>query len=77
MAGEKDQDLTAMDSNQLQTALNNAIMSEDYGLAARLRNQLQEQGKGAKVSLDWRSFGCPEWLAERAEQLGFRFPTGH
>ena len=76
MAGEQDQDLSALDSNQLQTALNNAIMSEDYGLAARLRNQLQGLGEVAKGNLDWRSFGCPEWLAERAEQLGFKFPTG-
>jgi len=70
-------DLTAMDGNQLQTALNNAIMSEDYSLAARLGNQLQAlQGKGAMIDLDWRSFGCPDWLAERAEQMGYRFPTG-
>jgi hypothetical protein len=76
-AGEKTQEYSAMDGNQLQTALNNAILSEDYSLAAKLRNQLQElQGKGAKIDLDWRSFGCPDWLAERAEQMGYRFPTG-
>lgn len=65
-----------MDTNQLQTALTNAILSEDYSLAARLRNQLQAvQGKGPMLELDWKSFGCPDWLAERAEQLGYRFPT--
>ncbi len=66
-----------MDSNQLQTALNNAIKSENYALAALLRNKLNdEQGADANFTLDWRSFGCPDWLAERAEQMGFSFPTG-
>ena len=66
-----------MDSNQLQTALNNAIKSEDYALAATLSKMLKElQGADANLVLDWRSFGCPDWLAERAEQMGFRFPTG-
>ena len=66
-----------LDSNQLQTALNNAIKSEDYALAAALRNQYREtEGTADNLVLDWRAFGCPPWLAERAEQLGYRFPTG-
>ena len=65
-----------MDSNELQTALNNALASEDYSLAAKLRDQLQTiQGKGHFV-LDWRALGVPDWLAERAEQMGYRFPAG-
>ena len=67
----------SLDSNQLQTALNNAIKSEDYTLAASLRNALRESiGENGSFSLDWRSFGCPHWLAERAEQMGYQFPTG-
>lgn len=66
----------SLDSNQLQTALNNAIKSEDYTLAASLRNALRESiGENGNFSLDWRSFGCPHWLAERAEQMGYQFPT--
>lgn len=66
-----------LDSNQLQTALNNAIKSEDYVLASVLSKRLRElQGSDADLNLDWRSFGCPPWLAERAEQMGYRFPTG-
>lgn len=26
--------------------------------------------------MDWRALGVPEWLADRAERLGFLFPTG-
>lgn len=65
----------SLDSNQLQTALNTAIKAEDYAQAARISNRLKElQGADANAILDWRSFGCPDWLAERAEQMGFRFP---
>ena len=65
-----------MDSNELQTALNIALASEDYGLAAKLRDQLQTiQGKG-HVVLDWRALGTPDWLAKRAEQMGYKFPAG-
>lgn len=65
------------DSNQLQTALNNAIKSEDYVLAGQLSQSLRDiQGPDADLKLDWKSLGCLEWLAERAEQLGYNFPTG-
>ena len=66
-----------LDSNQLQTALNNAIQSEDYAAAAQLSKKLKSsQGQSGDTVWDWRAFDCPHWLAERAEQMGFKFPTG-
>lgn len=63
--------------NQLQTALHTAVAAEDYVLAARVRDVLSRAlGQGAPGALDWRQLGLPEWLAERAEDLGFRLPTG-
>lgn len=43
----------------------------------RLHVKLVESGS-AVVSrpMDWRALGVPEWLADRAERLGFLFPTG-
>ena len=71
-AVDKDQDL-----NQLTTALNNAIAVEDYRLAAQLRDKLtQLSGGDAEATADWRTLGIPEWLADRAERIGYRFPTG-
>jgi hypothetical protein len=72
-----------MDTNQLQTALSMAIEAEDYDTAAVVRDVLQaamaakaaSSEPGAKV-LDWRALGLPDWLADRAERLGFRYPTG-
>lgn len=69
-----------LDLNQLQTALNAAIAAEDYTLAAHIRDLLsiilgpESSGEPA----DWRRLGAGilEWLADRAETLGFRFPTG-
>eukprot|EP00967_Tisochrysis_lutea_P157252 scaffold318671_cov19-Tisochrysis_lutea.AAC.1 len=26
--------------------------------------------------IDWASLGLPDWLTDRVERLGFRFPTG-
>ena len=74
-AGSSSGHLEGMDSNQLQTALNAALAAEDYRRASQIRDHLQKQGS-SKVILDWRAAGVPEWLAERAEQMGFRFPTG-
>lgn len=65
-----------LDSNQLQTALNNALSSENYAQAATLRDKLRELQGEQGASLDWRALGVLEWLAERAEQMGFKFPTG-
>jgi UvrB/uvrC motif len=69
-----------MDLNQLQTALNLAIASEDYAQASRLRDQIRFLlGDNDKSGLpgDWQSLAVLEWLAERAERLGYRFPTGN
>ena len=65
------------DTNRLTTALNVAIAAEDYGLAARIRDRLSELTDGdSERSADWRKLGIPEWLASRAECIGYRFPTG-
>ena len=65
------------DTNRLTTALNVAIAAEDYGLAARIRDRLSELTDGdSERSADWRKLGIPEWLASRAECMGYRFPTG-
>jgi hypothetical protein len=43
----------------------------------RLHVKLVESGS-AVISrpMDWRALGVPDWLADRAERLGFLFPTG-
>ena len=65
------------DTNRLTTALNVAIAAEDYGLAARIRDRLSELTNGeSERSADWRKLGVPDWLASRAECIGYRFPTG-
>ena len=70
-----DPDISKLDSNQLQTALNTAIAGEDWKQAAKLRDALNSQ-TGEASQLDWRQFGLPEWLADRVDRLGYRFPTG-
>lgn len=69
------------DLNQLQTALNTAISAEDWALAAKLRDVLRlltgaEGQGGSKLASDWKGLGILPWLAERAENLGYTFPTG-
>ena len=65
------------DINQLTTALNNAIAAEDYALAAQLRDQLRAaSGDGVEAAADWYQLGILDWLADRAERIGYRFPTG-
>ena len=70
------------DENLLTTSLNRAITDEDYELASKLSKRLQEVqnlngGRDAReILLDWRMLGIAEWMAARAEALGFRFPTG-
>ena len=86
-AGKKDEgrydfieDIT--DENVLTTSLNRAISDEDYSLASKLSKRLQvvqnvNGGRDAReILLDWRMLGIAEWMASRAEALGFRFPTG-
>lgn len=63
-----------IDLNQVQTALNVAIAGEDYVEAARLRDILTK-AMGEQQVADWHKLGLPEWLAERAERLGYRQPT--
>lgn len=70
------------DENLLTTSLNRAITDEDYELASKLSKRLQvvqnlNGGRDAReILLDWRMLGVAEWMAARAEALGFRFPTG-
>ena len=74
--------LEISDENLLTTSLNRAISDEDYGLASKLSKRLQvvqnlNGGRDAReILLDWRMLGVAEWMAARAEALGFRFPTG-
>ena len=69
--------LQEQDTNRLTTALNVAIAAEDYRLAATIRDRLTElTGNDSEASADWTKLGIPEWLAERAERIGYRFPTG-
>ena len=69
--------LRDQDTNRLTTALNTAINAEDYRLAAQIRDRLTElSGHDSEVTADWTKLGIPEWLAERAERIGYRFPTG-
>jgi superfamily II DNA/RNA helicase len=64
------------DLNRLQTALNNAIEGEDYQRAAEIRNRIsQVTGNKGKPDGGWVRIGAPEWLADRAERLGFRMPA--
>ena len=64
------------DLNRLQTALNNAIEGEDYQTAAEIRNRIsQVTGQKGKPDGGWIRIGAPEWLADRAERLGFRMPA--
>jgi hypothetical protein len=65
------------DLNQLQTALNAAIAAEDWQAAAKLRDQLRQVvGSEGQTAADWKALGVLDWLADRAESLGFSFPTG-
>ncbi|KAK3280198.1 hypothetical protein CYMTET_11941, partial [Cymbomonas tetramitiformis] len=62
------------DLNTLQTALRTAVEKEDYAAAAKIRNRIRELGGGSNQK-DWLELGLPEWLADRAERCGYRFPT--
>lgn len=67
-----------VDQNALVTQLNLALQSEDYSKAARIRDALQCAARDGEASalLDWHSYDIPKWLCKRAEQLGWRYPTG-
>ncbi len=64
-----------LDLNQLQTALTTAISAEDYVLASKLRDKLNNLVGSANVTIDWAAADIPQWLMERAENLGYKFPT--
>ncbi|KAK9909664.1 hypothetical protein WJX75_005823 [Coccomyxa subellipsoidea] len=69
-------DLEPTDANELTTALNNAIAAEDYALATTLRDRLMQlSGGDAGPPADWQNLDIPTWLADRAEHIGYRFPT--
>jgi hypothetical protein len=64
------------DLNRLQTQLNNAIEGEDYQRAADIRDRISKvTGQEGKPDGGWVRIGAPEWLADRAERLGFRMPA--
>lgn len=67
--------LNSADTNQLQTALNQAIAAEDYNLASKLRDQISML-VGSSGTADWRQLGVPEWLADRIERMGYKYATG-
>ena len=71
--------LSSEDENVLTTALSRSIAVEDYELAGKLSARLKKlQGVGDELAaeiLDWRALGMAEWLCDRAENLGFRYPT--
>ncbi len=67
-----------LDLNQLHTALHAAIAAENYALAAQLRDLLN-MALGGDVNehpADWQRLGVLDWLADRAEDLGYKIPTG-
>lgn len=72
--------LSGMDANQLQTALQIAVDGEDFQTAGRIRDELRgrqdSNGSCGGGCSSWRQLGVPDWLADRAEQYGLRFPTG-
>lgn len=71
--------LSSGDENVLTTALSRSIAVEDYevaGLVSAKLKQLQgASGEPAGEILDWRAMGMAEWLCDRAELLGYRYPT--
>jgi len=69
---------TSEDENVLTTVLNRAIFEEDYALALKASTRLKRvQGitDAKEQLLDWRALGLANWIATRAEDLGFRYPT--
>lgn len=69
--------LAHLDFNQLHTALNTAIASENFELAAKIRDLLSllSGPDNSSSAADWRKLHVPTWLADRAADLGFPIPT--
>lgn len=76
-SNDADDNHSSMDRNQLYTTLNAAIAAEDYALASRIRDALSSSSglDPTVIPADWHHLGIVEWLADRAESLGFRVPT--
>ena len=66
----------SFDMNAAITALNAAVANEDYAEAARLKAMIAEATPAASPST-WRGAceALPEWLLDRLEALGYRYPT--
>jgi len=73
-----------VDINKLMTQLNDAVRAEDYPRAAELKRQIDQaraaQGAAAPENkfarpADWIDLGTPAWLANRLNDLGYRFAT--
>lgn len=65
------------DLNRLHTALSRAIETEEYSQAASLRDKIATvtgQDTDARGG-GWGKLGVPDWLADRAERMGFLMPT--
>ena len=70
------------DLNRLHTLLTRAVEAEDFQAAAKLRDEIHSRfggedvdGLGQDSLSGWRQMGILEWLAERAESLGYPIPT--
>lgn len=74
-AADESPGAVAADINALTTELNDAIEREDFAAAARFRDQIAACAGQAAALDGWVALGTPEWLAERAERLGYRVPT--
>jgi superfamily II DNA/RNA helicase len=68
------------DLNRLHTELTHAVEAEDFQAAAKIRDEIQSRfvddntGNSAG-QMGWVQLGILEWLAERAESLGYQIPT--
>ena len=64
--------------NELQTLLSGAVKTEDYALAASLRDRINvvlENDASSNVPKDWKSLNIEPWLEKRLTDLDFVFPT--
>lgn len=65
-----------LDVNRLQTQLSKAVAAEDFAQAAQIRDQLTDMcGDESTSRTGWSGLGVPDWLADRAERLGYVMPT--
>ncbi len=64
------------DLNMLQTRLHAAVASEDYALAARLRDAIASaSGTSGAAEAPWDRLGVPDWLCDRLGRLDLCLPT--